>query len=327
MTQEEFNKKYPNGNMQNPEECLRHNGSNATWHGEKLQNPSVMKKAKEEYAQFKKDKQALEAGKQSKAQDKQKDDPLKSWHDKVAKGDFTDEQKKQLDYGVSQRHACVLEKDGKIQTSKDWDEAKYAESKGWKNLGSLTDIVDKGKLPESKSVDKPETKQIKSSTSSLVPTTKDEIQKLVASGKSKDDIMKLAKEAGVTWKEHDHAGINWMRCCMAMTGTNTTGNKVNKPVTSAPKQDSSAGEKGSARPLKDYEKSSLKDGNTYSFVHLLLELYPKQCKKEGIDLHKVVNNYKSLVEYDKDSETYTLYTKKGKVFFDTNMKCTGSKDW
>lgn len=64
MTQEEFNKKYPNGGMQDPVECLSHNGSNATWHGEKLQNPSVMKRAKEEYAQFKKDKAALlEAGK------------------------------------------------------------------------------------------------------------------------------------------------------------------------------------------------------------------------------------------------------------------------
>lgn len=63
MTQEEFNKKYPNGGMQDPVECLKHNGSDATWHGEKLQNPSVMKRAKEEYAQFKKDKAALEAGK------------------------------------------------------------------------------------------------------------------------------------------------------------------------------------------------------------------------------------------------------------------------
>ena len=63
MTQETFDKKYPNGNMQDPEECLKNNGSNATWHGEKLQNPSVMKKAKEEYKQFQKDKKALEQSK------------------------------------------------------------------------------------------------------------------------------------------------------------------------------------------------------------------------------------------------------------------------
>lgn len=81
---------------------------------------------------------------------KSSEDPLKSWHDKVSKGNFTDEQKKELDYGVTHKHACVVEKDGKIKTAKSWDEADYAESKGWKNLGSLTDIVDKGKLPESK---------------------------------------------------------------------------------------------------------------------------------------------------------------------------------
>lgn len=67
MTEAEFKKKYPNGYMQNPEDCLKNNGSNATWHGEKLQNPSVMKKAKEEYAQFKKDKEAMIADTKSKS--------------------------------------------------------------------------------------------------------------------------------------------------------------------------------------------------------------------------------------------------------------------
>lgn len=72
MTEKEFYKKYPNGGMQDPVECLKHNGSNATWHGEKLQNPSVMKRAKEEYAQFKKDKAALEAGKSKTTSDDKK---------------------------------------------------------------------------------------------------------------------------------------------------------------------------------------------------------------------------------------------------------------
>ena len=69
------------------------------------------------------------------------------------------------------------------------------------------------------------TKDTTSDSSISVPKTRDEIQKLVASGKSKDDIMKLAKESGITWKEHDHSGINWMRACMAMTGTSTKGKK------------------------------------------------------------------------------------------------------
>ena len=58
-----------------------------------------------------------------------------------------------------------------------------------------------------------------------VPKTKDAIQKLVSSGVSKKDIMAQAKQSGVIWKEHDHEGINWMRACMAMTGTTTKGGK------------------------------------------------------------------------------------------------------
>lgn len=66
-------------------------------------------------------------------------------------------------------------------------------------------------------------------TQQSIPKTKEEIQKLVASGKSKEDIMKLAKDAGITWKENDHAGINWMRCCMAMTNPNKASSTNNKP--------------------------------------------------------------------------------------------------
>lgn len=58
-----------------------------------------------------------------------------------------------------------------------------------------------------------------------IPKTKDAIQKLVSSGVSKKDIMEQAKASGVTWKHNDHEGINWMRCCMAMTGTTTKGGK------------------------------------------------------------------------------------------------------
>lgn len=64
-----------------------------------------------------------------------------------------------------------------------------------------------------------------SSTSFEIPKTKDAIQKLVSSGVSKKDIMEQAKAYGVTWKHNDHEGINWMRCCMAMTGTTTKGGK------------------------------------------------------------------------------------------------------
>ena len=72
--QKEFYKKYPTG-MQNPEDCLRANGSHATWRGEKLQNPKVMANAKKEYAQYLKDKKELESLKESSSK---KDDGFKS---------------------------------------------------------------------------------------------------------------------------------------------------------------------------------------------------------------------------------------------------------
>ena len=34
--------------------------------------------------------------------------------------------------------------------------------------------------------------------------------------KSRNDFMAKAKAQGIVWKENDHIGINWMRCCMAM---------------------------------------------------------------------------------------------------------------
>lgn len=46
--------------------------------------------------------------------------------------------------------------------------------------------------------------------------TKKAVTDLLASGKSRDDIMSAAKAAGITWKENDNAGINWMRASMAI---------------------------------------------------------------------------------------------------------------
>ena len=76
---------------------------------------------------------------------------------------------------------------------------------------------------------------------------KQQITNLVASGKSREDCMSEFKAAGVTWKESDNAGINWMRACMAMNKY-LTSNKVNssqdadnssQDVSASPKDDAS----------------------------------------------------------------------------------------
>ena len=46
--------------------------------------------------------------------------------------------------------------------------------------------------------------------------TKKAIQQMLASGKSRKDIMSAAEAAGITWTKNDHEGINWMRASMAI---------------------------------------------------------------------------------------------------------------
>lgn len=87
-------------------------------------------------------------------------------------------------------------------------------------------IQDAGqKKPEAKKQSKSDKKQEEKKPVIELPKTKDELKKLLGSGVSRDDIMATAKANGVTWKHNDHAGINWMRCCMALTGTTTKGSK------------------------------------------------------------------------------------------------------
>lgn len=45
---------------------------------------------------------------------------------------------------------------------------------------------------------------------------KKQITQMLASGKSREDLMSEFKSKGVTWKESDNAGINWMRASMAI---------------------------------------------------------------------------------------------------------------
>lgn len=326
MTQEEFNKKYPNGGMQDPVECLSHNGLNATWHGEKLQNPSVMKRAKEEYAQFKKDKAALEAGKSesSKAsvkKDSKSNKPSLSdiqgygYDPATATGDPTYLQignkgyfkigNNKWQYSPSQGSALGgTYTDAQISDmiSKTSDEVKVMpsakkNSKSEQKPESKKDTTDKGildsklnphgykvgdylKVKHGRSYTTYQVKSLEKSKdisgkehvylncieimkngqvydfnhiiiadSKLIsykidePLTlkdpsgkrsKDNFQQTVGGQKlspadakkktqeitkgisDKKSFMKKAKAQGITWKENDHEGINWMRCCMAM---------------------------------------------------------------------------------------------------------------
>lgn len=45
---------------------------------------------------------------------------------------------------------------------------------------------------------------------------KKKTQEVTKGVSDKKSFMEKAKAQGITWKENDHEGINWMRCCMAM---------------------------------------------------------------------------------------------------------------
>ena len=68
----------------------------------------------------------------------------------------------------------------------------------------------------------------KDDSTNSVPKTKADIQSMLASGKSRNDIIELAKKSGISWKENGHEGINWMRCCMALTKKGTDSSSTKK---------------------------------------------------------------------------------------------------
>lgn len=274
MTQDEFNKKYPNGGMQDPVECLKHNGSDATWHGEKLQNPSVMKRAKEEYAQFKKDKAALEAGKSkdlksvnsTKSQDNSKARKVTCVDDMdngIKKINRTIASEMNIHNGVSilRGHSGAGETQALVSIPKmggDVDKAKkIVQEQFSKEFGNnvTLNIADGGKEhPDSLVVSlkmnssAKNTKELskRESAQKLSPAdAKKKTQEVTKGVSDKKSFMEKVKSQGITWKENDHEGINWMRCCMAMNkhfenggtfdnsinNSSTTGSSVNTSYT------------------------------------------------------------------------------------------------
>lgn len=86
---------------------------------------------------------------------------------------------------------------------------------------------------------------------------KSQIAQMLASGKSREDCIAEFKSQGVTWKESDNAGINWMRAAMAMNKHLTSGN--------AEIQDSSKGQQSSSKnESKKAEKPKSVIGSDYT---------------------------------------------------------------
>lgn len=64
-----------------------------------------------------------------------------------------------------------------------------------------------------------ETSSVNSSISFTKPSdgnTKKALTEILSSGYSRQDIMSAAKSAGISWKENEHEGINWMRASVSI---------------------------------------------------------------------------------------------------------------
>lgn len=66
------------------------------------------------------------------------------------------------------------------------------------------------------------------------------VTELLASGKSRDDIMAAATAAGIAWKENDNPGINWMRASMAIQKHMKSGGSALAAPAPTPKADAKA---------------------------------------------------------------------------------------
>lgn len=93
-------------------------------------------------------------------------------------------------------------------------------------------------------------------------TGKQSLAEMLSSGTSRVDIMAAAKEQGISWKENDHEGINWMRASMAIQkhmnegGSAQSQDKITDKAIEQPKQENK--QKSSA----DNSKGKLQVGQT-----------------------------------------------------------------
>lgn len=100
---------------------------------------------------------------------------------------------------------------------------KWLQPVSTKSKFKLTITTPKEDKNDTKKPDDKQTKQLDSSQSSLITffqtkssNPKQDVAKMLVNGHKREDIMAEAKKAGVTWKESDKEGINWMRASMAI---------------------------------------------------------------------------------------------------------------
>lgn len=139
--------------------------------------------------------------------------------------------------GLVQKDVTVQGKNG-TYTRKQWVRASEVTSGDSKSTSAEQPKEDKAGKTEDK-------KSSISFSLSEGKSAKQSLAEMLSSGTSRVDIMAAAKEQGISWKENDHEGINWMRASMAIQkhmnegGSTQSQDKINDTdkTTEQPKQE------------------------------------------------------------------------------------------
>lgn len=137
--------------------------------------------------------------------------------------------------GLVQKDVTVQGKNG-TYTRKQWVRASEATSGDSKSTSTEQPKEDKAGKTEDK-------KSSISFSLSEGKNAKQSLAEMLSSGTSRVDIMAAAKEQGISWKENDHEGINWMRASMAIQkhmnegGSAQFQGKMTDKATEQPKQE------------------------------------------------------------------------------------------
>lgn len=126
--------------------------------------------------------------------------------------------------------------------------------------------------------------------------------------KERSDFMAKAKAQGVTWKENDHVGINWMRCCMAMNKHFENGGSFDNTNTQSSSNASKNANiksakysKKTGKVLEDFGKSKQQFDSLEQFVGS--DMF-KQTKKLYARLEEIDHEAEHSLGSDDDIKEY-----------------------
>lgn len=103
----------------------------------------------------------------------------------------------------------------------------------------------------------------------------------------KKSFMEKAKAQGITWKENDHEGINWMRCCMAMNKHFENGGTFNN----SPSSQSSSDNKAVPKKVV-IDSKTFKIDNSSGTPTISISMYDTQKRLSKVEKYAKENNIK-----------------------------------